>query len=179
VSMHPLVRLLVPLALVTVLGCPLDIQVREEDPDEGPRACVKDQECPEGQRCDDASRDNHCIEGPRVTQPCTGFGTCSYLAFCQKGRCVEGCLGGATCRLGYQCAPDDECVEACTEGPPTKAGSYCGSSTDCGRCGFCVALGGGGKQCHQPCTADAECPGGAPGACMVVPGSTARVCRPE
>ncbi|OJT26591.1 hypothetical protein BO221_00660 [Archangium sp. Cb G35] len=176
--MHRLVRLLAPLALVTMLGCPLDIQVREEDPgDAGPRACVKDQECPDGQRCNDASRDNVCEDGPRVTQPCPGFGTCSYTVFCEKGVCVHGCLG-ADCRPGYQCAPDYKCVEACAEGPPTKAGEFCDTSTDCGRCGFCVSLGGEAKRCHVPCTADTQCPGGAPGACVLVPGKTVRVCRP-
>ncbi|QRK10731.1 latent transforming growth factor beta-binding protein [Archangium violaceum] len=174
------VRLLAPLALVTVLGCPLDIDVREPDTvtDAGPWACVKDQDCPDGQRCDDASEDNHCEKGPRVTQPCGGYGTCSYGVFCDEGRCEEGCLG-IPCRLGYQCAPDFECVEACTEGPPSNLGAWCKSSTECGRCGFCVALGGGEKQCHQPCTADAQCPEGAPGTCVLVaPGKSARVCRP-
>ncbi|QRO02298.1 latent transforming growth factor beta-binding protein [Archangium violaceum] len=176
--MHRLVRLVVPLALVTVLGCPLDIEVREPplDTDAGPRACVKDQDCPEGQRCDDAYSDNHCEPGPRVTQSCTGDFTCSYLASCVEGRCELGCLGGR-CRPGYQCAPDRECVEACSEGAPTKLGDYCDGSTDCGRCGFCVALSGSGeKRCHQPCTSDTEC-GGETGACQKVTNSTLHVCR--
>lgn len=180
--MSRLVRLLAPLALVTVLGCPLDIELREPDTgtDAGPWACVKDQDCPDGQRCSDASKNKHCVKGPRVTQPCEGgYGTCSYGASCAKGLCQEYCAGGP-CRLGYQCAPDLECVEACTEGPPTNLGHYCDGSTACGRCGVCVALGSGQKkQCHQPCTADAQCPGGAPGACVLVPGiGSARVCRP-
>ncbi|WP_257448307.1 latent transforming growth factor beta-binding protein [Archangium lipolyticum] len=176
--MHRLVRLLAPLALVTVLGCPLDIEVREQDnPDAGPLACVKDQECPEGQRCGDASRNNHCEPGPRVTQPCSGYGTCSYAAFCQDGLCSLDCVGGP-CRLGYQCAPDYECVEACTEGPPTKIGVFCNSSTECGRCSVCVPSGSSGeKRCHQPCSADAECPGAAPGVCEKVPGRPGRVCH--
>lgn len=174
--MHRLVRLLAPLALVTVLGCPLDIEVRE-DTDAGPRACVKDQECPDGQRCGDDSEDNHCVPGPRVTQPCSGgYGTCSYAASCQNGLCTENCVGGP-CRLGYQCAPDYKCVEACTEGPPTKTGDFCETSTDCGRCGFCVATGSKEMKCHQPCSSDAECPGATPGVCEKVLLSSLRVCH--
>jgi hypothetical protein len=162
------------LALVLGPGCPLDIQVRE--PDAGVLSCEKDLDCPEGQRCESSRAQSLCAPGPRITEACEAM-ECFDFATCLRGRCEYSCFGASACPKGYQCMPDFECVGACGEGEPARPGAYCDSSTDCVRCGACVALNGGDKRCHRPCASDAEC-GGAPGACVRVPGggSTQRVC---
>ena len=175
----PVSWFLVPLALLSVLGCPLDIQVRPEDgTDTGCRGsacetpCVADSECSDAYRCDGLYE--RCEAGPRLTEECSGFGTCQGGASCEDGRCELRCVYG--CPLGYRCAPEDLCVETCTGGPLETLGDFCDSSLDCTRCGFCVESGGA-KKCHQPCSADADCPGGASGSCQLVPGGSLRVCR--
>ena len=167
------------LGLLTVLGCPLDIQVRpKEFPDAGCEGrdcdtpCARDMECPDGQRCDDFY--DRCEPGPRLTERCVGVTQCPAFADCENGRCELKCLYG--CPLGYQCGPESVCVEECTDGPPETLGDFCGSSMDCTRCGVCVDSGGA-KRCHQPCTSDGDCPGGAAGTCQPVSGSSLRVCR--
>lgn len=169
--------LLAPLALMWVLGCPLDIQVRpEEAPDagcpDGVCPCMRDTDCPEEQRCGDFY--DKCEPGPRLTEECSGIGSCPSFAHCEDNRCQLSCTYG--CPLGYQCAPESFCVEACTAGPPETLGNACDSSMDCLRCGFCVGSSGA-KRCHQPCRFDADCPGSEPGACQPVPGSSLRACR--
>ncbi|MFP2908758.1 latent transforming growth factor beta-binding protein [Pyxidicoccus sp. 3LFB2] len=170
---------LAPLALLTALGCPLDIEVRpDETADAGcqgaacVRACTRDSECPAEQRCDTFYEE--CEPGPRLTQECSGVTSCQGLASCEEGRCELRCSYG--CPPGYRCSPESVCVEECTEGPPERLGDFCASSLDCTRCGFCVDAGGA-KRCHQPCSADSDCAGGGAGACQVVPGSSLRVCR--
>ncbi|WP_164019753.1 latent transforming growth factor beta-binding protein [Pyxidicoccus trucidator] len=170
---------LAPLALLTVLGCPLDIQVRSEDAadagcqgDTCVRACTGDFECPEGQRCDAFYEE--CESGPRLTQVCSGVASCPAFASCEDGRCELRCSYG--CPPGYRCDPESVCVEECTAGQPETLGNFCESSLDCTRCGFCVDAGGA-KKCHRPCTSDSDCPGGPSGACQPVPGGSLRVCR--
>ncbi|WP_163992909.1 latent transforming growth factor beta-binding protein [Pyxidicoccus caerfyrddinensis] len=179
--MHPPVSwFLVSLGLLMVLGCPLDIQVRpEEGTDAGCQGkdcetlCVADSECPESHRCDDF--EGHCAPGPRLTEECSDFISCQGLASCEDGRCELRCAS-YECPPGYQCGPDKVCVETCTGGPPETLGAFCDSSLDCTRCGFCVD-GGGSKRCHQPCSSDGDCPGGAVGSCQAVPGGSLHVCR--
>lgn len=157
------------LGLLTLLGCPLDIEVR---PEEVPTPCVRDSECPDGQRCDDYSE--RCKPGTRLTEPCARSTSCPPYSSCENGRCERSCLYG--CPLGYRCDPESLCVEECTQGPPETLGDFCDSSVDCTRCGFCVDAGGT-KRCHQPCTSDGDCPGGAAGSCQPVPRGSLRVCR--
>ncbi|RKH03857.1 latent transforming growth factor beta-binding protein [Corallococcus carmarthensis] len=170
--------LLVLLVLVVGPGCPLDIQVREA-PDAGcsesscSSPCDADRECPAGQRCNLFFKD--CEDGPRLTEPCSAATSCSGNARCTGGRCVQGC--GQGCPVGYLCGPESTCVETCEGMTPATLGSYCTTSMDCTRCGFC-ADSGSGKKCHQPCRSDAECPDAKPGACVLLPGSTLRVCQP-
>lgn len=158
-------------------GCPLDIQVRDEA-DAGCAgqdcvlACLSDRECPEGQRCNDAF--GQCEPGTRLTEPCADSFSCPSLAFCREDRCTRPCSSG--CPSGYLCGPESQCVEACQGMPPESLGRFCQGSLECTRCGFCADTGGV-KKCHQPCQADAECPGGEPGVCQLIPGSTLRVCR--
>ncbi|MFP2928137.1 latent transforming growth factor beta-binding protein [Pyxidicoccus sp. 3LG] len=169
------------LALMTVLGCPLDIQVRpEEAPDAGceeepcEQPCASDAECPDDARCYDF--EERCVPGPRLTEACSGFNSCQPYANCKDNRCELRCNFG--CPLGYRCGPEALCVETCTGGArPERLGDFCNSSLDCTRCGFCVEAEGG-KRCHQPCQSDSECPEGAPGSCQQVPGKEGlRVCR--
>jgi hypothetical protein len=175
----PLPTFLLLLVLLTALGCPLDIQVRPEagtdagcQGEDCARACTRDLDCPDGQRCDDFY--DVCEPGSRLTEECSGFGTCPAYADCKNSRCEQRCTFG--CPLGYQCGPESLCVEQCTAGPPETLGRFCASSLDCTRCGFCVESGDG-KKCHQPCGGDADCPGGGAGACQLVPGGSLRVCR--
>lgn len=172
-----LLSFLAPLALVMLLGCPLDIQVRpDEVADAGCQGdacvCTGDRECPEDQRCDTFYEE--CEPGPRLTEACSGVAVCPGFASCEDGRCELKCLYG--CPPGYRCAPESVCVEECSAGPTESLGRFCESSLDCGRCGFCVEARGA-KKCHQPCTADSDCPGGGADACQPVPGSTLRVCQ--
>ncbi|NMO13643.1 latent transforming growth factor beta-binding protein [Pyxidicoccus fallax] len=167
------------LGLLTLLGCPLDIQVRSEEvPDAGcedddcATPCVRDSECPDGQRCRDIY--DRCEPGARITEPCAGLSSCPGFSNCKNGRCELACSRG--CPLGYRCGPESLCVEECTQEPPETLGDHCDSSMDCTRCGFCVDAGGT-KRCHQPCKSDEECPDGAAGSCQPVPGSSLRVCR--
>jgi hypothetical protein len=171
---------LVPLALVTLLGCPLDIQVRgeEAEPDAGCQgsdcraSCTSDAECPDSERCYDF--DGRCEPGPRLTEECSGFNSCQAYANCKNSRCELRCTFG--CPLGYQCAPDGICVETCTGNAPETLGRFCASSLECTRCGVCLDSGAG-KRCHQPCTSDDECPDGSPGSCQAVAGGSLHVCQ--
>jgi hypothetical protein len=172
-------RLVLATVLLGGLGCPLDIEVRAPAEDAGcPEpcqvSCDSDAQCPDGQRCDTVYN-GRCEAGPRLTQECTRLASCPAFALCEKGHCALRCTYG--CPPGYQCGPEGVCVETCTGGPPETLGNFCESSMACARCGFCVSTGGA-KRCHQPCKADAECAGGAPGACQPVgEGSPMRVCR--
>ncbi|RKG80055.1 latent transforming growth factor beta-binding protein [Corallococcus exercitus] len=176
----PFPFLLVLGVLLVGPGCPLDIQVREE-PDAGcsgdscTLACAADRECPAGQRCNDFY--DECEPGPRITEPCADNIACSGIASCKDGRCARRCSVN-DCPLGYQCSPGPEslCVETCEGLTPENLGRFCASSMECTRCGLCTDSGGG-KKCHQPCRSDAECPDARPGVCVVIPGSTLRVCQ--
>ncbi|MCP3137753.1 latent transforming growth factor beta-binding protein [Pyxidicoccus xibeiensis] len=174
---NPVLSLLACLALLTLLGCPLDIEVREEDLvcEDEPcgTSCVADAECPDDQRCD--GLEDVCVPGPRLTETCSGFGSCQPYASCEESRCEMSCSYG--CPPGYRCGPENLCVEECTSGVPETLGDYCETSMDCTRCGFCVADAGGAKRCHQPCSSDGDCPGGTPGSCELIPRSSLRVCR--
>lgn len=169
---------LAPLAVVTLLGCPLDIQVRPEEAtdagcdEKSCRAlCAADSECPDDERCN--RFEERCEPGPRLTEECFGFDSCQGFANCTKGRCEMSCT--YECGRGYQCAPDKICVETCTAGPPETLGRFCQSSLECTRCGICVDSGAG-RRCHQPCGSDSDCPGGAEGSCQTLPGSSVHVC---
>ncbi|MCY1042356.1 latent transforming growth factor beta-binding protein [Corallococcus sp. bb12-1] len=165
------------LLLLTAVGCPLDIQVRDEadagcSDDACVRSCSSDRECPDGQRCDGAFQ--QCEPGARLTERCADSFSCPGLARCEGGRCSLAC--GSGCPVGYRCGPEDLCVEICDGLPPATLDAFCSSSLECGRCGFCVDSGGV-KKCHQPCRLDVECPGGAPGVCRLLPGGDLGVCR--
>jgi hypothetical protein len=171
--------LLAALLGTTWLGCPLDIQVREEVPCEEPdcqedRPCDDDSGCRDGWRCTQAGQ---CEQGPRLGEACDGF-DCQYLAVCHPlhHRCEYTCRRDLDCPHGYLCSPDSLCIAQCAGAPPETLGRTCQSSADCARCGVCLASGGT-ERCHQPCTRDEDCPGGAPGVCEQVGSGPHRACR--
>ncbi|MBN9685702.1 MULTISPECIES: latent transforming growth factor beta-binding protein [unclassified Corallococcus] len=167
------------LLLLVATGCPLDIQVREAldagcSGDACVLSCAADRECPEDQRC--SALYEECEPGPRLTEPCFEPLDCPTYTYCVKGRCSRDCERG--CPTGYQCSPAPEslCVETCEGLSPEHLGDSCETSMDCARCGFCTDSGQG-RRCHQPCRSDAECPGAKPGGCVLIPGSSLRVCQ--
>jgi hypothetical protein len=178
--------LLAALLSTALLGCPLDIQVRceepscdEETPCEGPdcqeeRPCDQDSSCQDGRRCNEAGQ---CEQGPRLGETCAGF-DCQRLAVCHplRHRCEYTCRSELECLRGYRCSPDSLCIAECSGTPPETLGLTCQSSMDCVRCGVCVASGST-KQCRQPCQLDGDCPGGAAGVCEQVGSGQHRACR--
>jgi hypothetical protein len=172
-------RLLAALLSTALLGCPLDIQARDELPCTGQdcqqdQSCDQDSSCQDGWRCNEAGQ---CEQGPRLGETCEGF-DCQRLAVCDPRyhRCEFTCRNDLECPRSYRCSPDSLCIAECSGTPPETLGLTCGSSTDCVRCGVCV-LSGGTKRCHQPCQRDEDCPGGAPGVCEQVGSGPKRVCR--
>jgi hypothetical protein len=185
--MHQRLFLLWATLLSTVwLGCPLDIQVRCEEPScqeeplcpgpdcQEPQPCAQDSNCPAGWRC---NYSDQCEKGPRLGERCDPL-ECQYLALCgaQSYRCEYTCRTDSACPGSYRCSPDSLCIAECSGTPPETLGLSCQSSSDCVRCGVCV-LSGSTKRCRQPCRGDADCPGGAPGVCEQVGSGTHRACR--
>lgn len=175
---HRLLLLLAALLSTALLGCPLDIQVREDPPCTGQDcpsdlSCTQDSNCQEGWRCEQTGQ---CEQGPRLGEACEGF-NCQRFAFCHpvNNRCAYSCANDGDCPRSYRCSPDSLCIAECSGTPPETLGLTCDSSTDCVRCGVCVDSGGT-KRCRQPCQRDEDCPGGAPGVCEQV-GLVERVCR--
>jgi Cys-rich repeat protein len=133
--------------------------------------CTRDQDCPEGKRCDPlnkvcivnpgCNRDLDCNEGevcdltdnrcmPACT-PETQDQICGFGLFCdQDGHCVE-CYQNDQCALGFTCN---------TETHRCEGGTSCVTSRDCLAGEVC------NPQTHQctvvplPCLSNQDCPGG-------------------
>ncbi len=119
-----------------------DMPDAEPDGDDEPDAetgCAGDEECPEGQICDDALQTPQCREGCRQDGDCPEGARCDP----QLLVCLEGCGGDEDCDEGQACR-DGACVQL-----------ECQNDNDCLPTEFCdFNQGEDGGRCRLGCRPD-------------------------
>ena len=126
------------LALVLALGCLLGVflvfgapacQQPSGGGGEEPVGCTTDEDCPEGQVC----QDGQCVE---PAAPCETDEDCPEGQVCEDGECVEAppvpCETDEDCDNGLFCDGVETCVDdVCQDGTnPCEEGQTCDEETD-------------------------------------------------